>query len=698
MRFNFKTLKRRQIILFLGSLAIVGIVAIGLFFIWAKQQLPKLAKNPAVNASLAKAVSKAMKVHGKFGPLSFHDWKISTPYFSATGWPGEAIGLMKATNIQAIFNPGAVLRGVWQLDRIDVASGRFVLRTPNDALKIQLPKEKRPWYASLMPQRFYCEKIECPKAEIEFPFQNGTGFLHQVRVEATMIGQDFKYFVKGGTLHFPLLPDLSVEQLNLFITRDKADIEKAILVGQGTNISRVDLQGRIGMREDKSISAKVKVEHLPFTQTLPQVLRDRLQGFISGDMVWKRDRAGKETVCTGKLHLSQTHLQAWPWLENIAKRYQNPDLLQMEFDQAKCHFDYRNDRFEVKGLDLHARDKVRLQGWMAYDWPSNDGEFSLNFSEMPLARWVGMTLKSRLNAELRGKLWWKGDLRNAEESQAAGRVILDGAELMPPPRLKEFLTSYSLRLPDYLHFERARSDFVYWNRTFQATAFEFYSPKYLKVQGRFDWNTNSRLNLNSEFFLNNISIYLPQKLEKNYVGKLNGTVKWSGSQKKLSKGFGSGTLTVHQGEVKGLKLLKNLSRFLKDDSFEQLKLERASVKWQKHSNGQLIFQNIDLLSSGKCGLKGIIVLNKNDRLSGKIKVGLKPEALKWLPEAETAVFKEKQEGLLWATVNLSGTLQKPREDLSLQIKKVLLRHPFALLGLVARGISWWLGNLFNSDP
>ena len=687
---------KKRTILSLGLAATIGIIAFFIFFSWAKARLPELVKNPALNSSLSRAVSKAIKVDGQFGPLSLKNWTVSTPYFSGKGWPGEAIGLLEATNIHAVFNPGAIFRRVWQLDRIDVTTGRFALRTPNDALKINPPAGKRPWYAALMPQRFYCPKIECQRAEVEFPFQNSTGVLHQVHIDATMIGRDFKYFIKDGTLHFPLLPALTIEKLNLFITRDKTDIEEAILTGQGTNFSKVVLQGRIGMRKDKSISAKLAVQELPFTQTLPPLLKDRLKGLITGDMVWETDSSGKNTVSTGKLKLLETHLEAWPWLENIAQRYKNPDLLKMDFDQAECNFDYRNDRFKVDQLDLHARNKVRLKGWAAYDWKTSEGEFTFDFSEMPLASWLEMSLKPRLNAELRGKLWWKGALREIEGSQASGNIILDGAELINPPRLKKFLNSYSLRCPDYFQFERARSDFVYWNQNFQATSFEFYAPKHLQVKGKFDWSSNNQLTLKSQFHLKDIGIFLPQRFEKNILGNLDGLVNWSGNKKDLGEGSGSGVLNINSGEIRDLKILKSLSRFFKDDSFIRLILDRASLKWEKRSNGQLLFSNIDLLSAGKCGLKGNLVLDKNTNLSGRLKIGLKAEALKWLPRAEITVFKEKREGLCWATVTVSGTLQKPDENLTSQIKKELIRHPTALFGLALRGASWWLGNLFSS--
>lgn len=690
-------MKKRLLLLF-SAILVVGIIALFFIYTWGVKQLPEIAKKPEVNASLSKAVSKAMKVEGNFGPLTLKDWTISTPSFSATGWPGEAIGLMEATNIQAVFNPGAILRRVWQIDRIDIASGRFALRTPNDAQKKQPPKGKRPWYAVLMPQRFYCAAIQCPTAEIQFPFQEGTGFLHQVQVDATMIGQDFKYFIKGGTLDFPLLPPLAVEKLNLLITKEKADIEEAVLVGQGTNDSRVVLQGRIGMRQDKSISAKLTVEKLPFTQTLPPLLRDRLKGLVTGDMTWETDFSGKKTASKGKLKLLETHLEAWPWLENIATRYKNPELLKMDFDQAQCHFSYRNNRFKVSGLDLHARNKVRLKGWAGYDWKTSEGEFTLNFSEMPLSSWLEMALKPRLNAELRGKLWWKGSLREIEGSQASGHVNLDGAELRPPTGLKDFLKTYSLRLPDYFKLERARSDFVYWNETFQATSFEFYAPEHFKVLGKFGFTSKQELKLNSEFHLKNIKTFLPARFEENFFGNVNGLVNWSGPNENLGKGYGSGTLKIDQGEIRELKILKNLSRFLKDDSFRRLVLNQAAIKWERKSNGQLLFQNIDLISAGKCGVKGSLALDKNSALSGKIKVGLKAEALRWLPTAESTVFKEKQEGLYWATVTIAGTLQKPQEDLSFQIKKVLLRHPTALLSLVLRGMSWWIGNTLGFEP
>ncbi|MEZ5406112.1 MAG: hypothetical protein R3F23_08065 [Verrucomicrobiia bacterium] len=369
----------------------------------------------------------------------------------------------------------------------------------------------------------------------------------------------------------------------------------------------------------------------------------------------------------------------------------------MDFDQAQCHFDYRNDRFQVDGLDLRVRNKMHLKGWAAYDWKTSEGEFSLRFADMPLARWVTMTLKPRLKAELRGKLWWKGHLREVEDSQASGHVILDGAELLTPQRLKNMLNTYSLRCPDYFFFKKARANFVYWNQNFQATSFEFDTPNYFKVLGKLDYFVTQQLNLTSEFHLNSITTFLPKKLKTHLSGNAQGTVNWSGLKDDWEKGSGKGTLRVSQGKVIHLTLLKSLSRFLKDPTFLYLTFNRASLQWEKSTEGEMHFSKIDLFAQDKCGLKGYFTLGSNKTLSGKLKIGLPPKSLRWLPEAETAVFKEKQDGLCWATVKLSGTLKKPQEDLSSQIKKVLFRHPLALLRLAFRGISWWLGNLLEFD-
>jgi hypothetical protein len=64
-------------------------------------------------------------------------------------------------------------------------------------------------------------------------------------------------------------------------------------------------------------------------------------------------------------------------------------------------------------------------------------------------------------------------------------------------------------------------------------------------------------------------------------------------------------------------------------------------------------------------------VNEKDELSGRLRVGVVPGLLSLIPGAEEKVFSAENNGgklgLLWCNVNLSGTLNSPREDLSARL-------------------------------
>ena len=61
-----------------------------------------------------------------------------------------------------------------------------------------------------------------------------------------------------------------------------------------------------------------------------------------------------------------------------------------------------------------------------------------------------------------------------------------------------------------------------------------------------------------------------------------------------------------------------------------------------------------------------------------------------------AALPRDEEGLRWAHVTVSGTLKKPKQDLSRQLMAQLGSHPFAVIGLGGRVVSWMVGNWFGA--
>ncbi|MDZ4789128.1 MAG: hypothetical protein SH807_09315 [Blastochloris sp.] len=662
---------------------------------YLKDALYSWLESEGFRVMLGTQVSKAMKMDGEFGPLQVQGWEASTPEYRATGWPGEAIGSLEAEGVRGTFNPWAIFRRVWEIKRIDVERGTFALRLPQDELKRQTVLGKKPWYAWLMPTRFYCGWIECPKAQVIFPFQGKQGRLRDVHLGATMVGRDFKYFIYDGILEFPLLPDLKIEQLRMLITREVMDIEYASLSGLNGDRAGAEIQARVGMREDKSIRAKVSVKNMPFGQVMPEVVKARLRGRVSGKLNWNTDPTGKEITSDGELRVSETVLQDWVWLDELARLHNNLELKKFDIDEGMLKYQIRDQRFMAKELDLHVRNKVRLKGSLEYAWGEGRGKADLSFDEVPVQAWLPEEFKVRVAGDMKGWLKWEGLLEDWKGSQASGMVNMDGTRVRYPFSSIAVLKKAGLRFPEEVDLRRAQVDFSYGERQFKATRFEFDAGAAGHLLGKAEWTVDDRLTAAADFQLSEVQRWLPKEWAEKVKGDLSGNLAWTSKGWKWQDARGKGTFQLAKAQLSGMEFQQQLQRFLKKEGFERLDFKRAELDWEAVEGG-LKISRLDFFVPSRGGVRGQAFIGQDKKVRGKIQVGLRQEDLTWLPEATTRVFKNYDQGLYWATVTLSGTTEKPQHDLTKQIMAVLSRHPFALMGLAWRGLSWWLGDALGT--
>jgi hypothetical protein len=76
---------------------------------------------------------------------------------------------------------------------------------------------------------------------------------------------------------------------------------------------------------------------------------------------------------------------------------------------------------------------------------------------------------------------------------------------------------------------------------------------------------------------------------------------------------------------------------------------------------------------------------KDKTLSGELQLGLTSPYLRWLPTAESAIFTRAEGGYHFTTIHISGTSQKPQQDLSARVLKEIGNHPFVALKLFFNG-------------
>ncbi len=151
-------------------------------------------------------------------------------------------------------------------------------------------------------------------------------------------------------------------------------------------------------------------------------------------------------------------------------------------------------------------------------------------------------------------------------------------------------------------------------------------------------------------------------LSENWAKKVTGNI--STSYTVVNHGVepqAEGRLVIRNGVITALPLLDTLAAYADTTRFRVLNLNEAETDW-KWRGGDLELTNILLESDGLMRVEGDLAI-RGEKLDGKFMLGLAPGTLSRIPGAETDVFKRGDHGLMWAPVRITGTLDKPKEDL-----------------------------------
>ena len=153
---------------------------------------------------------------------------------------------------------------------------------------------------------------------------------------------------------------------------------------------------------------------------------------------------------------------------------------------------------------------------------------------------------------------------------------------------------------------------------------------------------------------------VPSDWKKRILGNVNTRFKVrSGSEHTVLRG----KVDVQDAVLTALPVLDTIAAYTNTPRFRRLVLSEATFKFWKEGD-RLDIRDIVIASEGLLRVVGS--LSVRDRtLDGRFKVGIMPGTLSHIPGAETKVFlRSDDDGLLWAPLRITGTLDKPKEDLT----------------------------------
>lgn len=181
-----------------------------------------------------------------------------------------------------------------------------------------------------------------------------------------------------------------------------------------------------------------------------------------------------------------------------------------------------------------------------------------------------------------------------------------------------------------------------------------------------DWNPADEYSvLNFSFKDVDLKEIVPDSWIKSLEGRINATAKATRAPK--SDMVFQGELEADRSVLTAMPMLDTLAVFSGTQRFRRIDWNTARSKFS-HQGDILRFDQILLVSEGLVRVEGWVGIENNDKLTGELMIGIPEGLLAHIPGAETAVFTKANNGgrygLLWAPVNLSGTLDDPREDLT----------------------------------
>jgi hypothetical protein len=220
------------------------------------------------------------------------------------------------------------------------------------------------------------------------------------------------------------------------------------------------------------------------------------------------------------------------------------------------------------------------------------------------------------------------------------------------------------------------------------------SDGFIKAEGTAGTREDKSVNFKLKFGKLPVREWLPASWRDHVSGLAAGEVHWSGKNPKLEMSQVQGLLRIEDGRVRQLPFLQKLGSITGKKSIEHLELSECSaeVDWK---SPRIEIKNIGVEDKGKFRMEGTLTIREKS-LGGAIRLGLAREYLEWLPHAEE-VFPTEEAGYLWTTVHLSGTIDKPEQDLSPRIIDALKESPGAFLGLIFRQVGEWLKDAFGDE-
>jgi hypothetical protein len=161
-------------------------------------------------------------------------------------------------------------------------------------------------------------------------------------------------------------------------------------------------------------------------------------------------------------------------------------------------------------------------------------------------------------------------------------------------------------------------------------------------------------------------------LDATWAQRLTGKLSGEAHSEKNSEGgvVTRGRFLLADGQLSGLPVQREIAQFTQSPQFERMPVREISGEF-KTDGRETRVKNFVAESTGLLRVEGECKIGEGGALRGEFLVGVTSQTLQWLPGSRERVFTESRNGYLWTKVKVSGTIEKPREDLSNRLAQAM---------------------------
>ena len=194
----------------------------------------------------------------------------------------------------------------------------------------------------------------------------------------------------------------------------------------------------------------------------------------------------------------------------------------------------------------------------------------------------------------------------------------------------------------------------------------------LTVNGELDFGSGGWMHLHTR------SSNAPAEpfLQGFWRGKFEGTFNGESQiEKKFEHGArvnATGSISFVRAEVHDVPTLERVAALTQHPEFARLKADelRGEFKW---TGSKLEVTELRMEHKNLCRIEGGFTIDGGN-IDGKFRVGVTEDVLKAIPGARERVFTESRDNYLWTSMNVTGPLHHPHEDLHDRLVKAAEEH------------------------